>query len=38
MLSIFNDVPDALAMTLDIVDKVEFYGINSGPVMPVFPI
>ena len=38
MNSIFSDVPEALRNTLEIADKVEFYSIDSGPIMPTFAI
>lgn len=38
MLQIFADVPEALESSVEISNKVEFYDIDSGPMMPVFPI
>ncbi|MDY4218518.1 MAG: DNA polymerase III subunit alpha [Prevotella sp.] len=38
MNEVFGDLPEAMANTLDILNKVEFYDINSGPIMPFFPI
>ena len=38
MAAIFSDIPEALENTQEIVDKVEFYDINSKPIMPLFPI
>ena len=38
MNEIFDDVPQALTNTLEILDKVEFYSINHDPIMPFFPI
>ena len=38
MASIFSDIPEALENTQEIVDKVEIYDIDSGPIMPKFPI
>lgn len=38
MAEIFADVPEALANTQEIVDKVEFYKLKHGPIMPVFDI
>jgi len=38
MLQIFADVPEALENSIEIANKVEFYDIDSGPMMPVFPI
>lgn len=38
MAAIFADIPEALENTQEIVDKVETYNIDSGPIMPKFPI
>ncbi len=38
MNEVFSDVPEALANTCEILDKVEMYSIESGPIMPFFPI
>lgn len=38
MNQIFLDIPEALSNTLEIADKVEFYSIDSGPIMPTFNI
>ena len=38
MAAIFSDIPEALANTQEIVDKVEIYDIDSKPIMPKFPI
>jgi len=38
MNQIFADVPEALSNTLEIANKVEFYSIDNGPLMPDFPI
>ncbi|MDO4461564.1 MAG: DNA polymerase III subunit alpha [Bacteroidia bacterium] len=38
MAEIFSDIPEALSNTQEIVEKVEVYDINSGPIMPKFPI
>ena len=38
MATIFSDIPEALSNTQEIVDKVEVYSIDSGPIMPKFPI
>jgi len=38
MAAIFGDLPDALANTVEIADKVEVYSVDSGPIMPKFPI
>lgn len=38
MNAIFADLPEALSNTLEIADKVEFYSIDHGPIMPTFAI
>lgn len=38
MNEIFSDVPEAMTNTLEILNKVESYDINHGPIMPFFPI
>ena len=38
MNDVFSDVPKALTNTLDILNKVEIYSIDHGPIMPFFPI
>ena len=38
MNHLFADVPEALTNTQDITDKIEFYELNSDPIMPEFPI
>ncbi len=38
MNQIFSDVPEALANTLEILDKVEIYSLDHDPIMPFFPI
>ena len=38
MNAIFADIPEALSNTLEIADKVGFYSIDSGPIMPTFAI
>ena len=38
MNEIFADVPEALSNTIEILDKVETYNIESDPIMPFFPI
>lgn len=38
MNEIFSDIPEALRNTVEILDKVELYSINSSPIMPYFPI
>lgn len=38
MRKLFADLPEAIANTADIVNKVEQYELNSDPIMPDFPI
>ena len=38
MAAIFSDLPEAISNTQEIVDKIETYSIDSGPIMPKFPI
>ncbi len=38
MNAIFQDVPEALSNTLEILDKVELYSLDHDPIMPFFPI
>ena len=38
MNEVFADIPEALTNTLEVLDKVEFYSIDHGPIMPFFPI
>jgi DNA polymerase-3 subunit alpha len=38
MNAIFGDIPDALLNTIEIADKVEYYSIDSHPLMPIFSI
>jgi DNA polymerase-3 subunit alpha len=38
MNDIFSDVPEALANTCEILDKIEIYSIDHDPIMPFFPI
>ena len=38
MAMVFADIPEALENTLEIVNKIETYSIDSGPLMPVFEI
>lgn len=35
---VFSDVPEALANTCEVLEKVETYSIDHGPIMPFFPI
>ena len=38
MNDIFSDVPEAMANTVGILDKVEIYSLDADPIMPFFPI
>ena len=38
MNDVFQDIPEALSNTLEILDKVETYDIEHAPIMPFFPI
>ena len=38
MNQVFADVPEALANTCEVLDKVETYSIDHAPIMPFFPI
>jgi len=38
MLSVFADIPEAVMNTKEIADKVEYYSLNSEPIMPDFAI
>ena len=38
MNEVFSDIPEALSNTLEVLDKVEIYSIDHGPIMPFFPI
>lgn len=38
MNEVFSDVPEALANTCEVLEKVETYSIDHGPIMPFFPI
>ncbi|MBR1726823.1 MAG: DNA polymerase III subunit alpha, partial [Muribaculaceae bacterium] len=38
MNEVFADVPEALQNTNEILDKVEFYSIDHGPILPDFPL
>ena len=38
MCELFSDVPDAIANTMDIYDKVEFYDIRHAPIVPAINI
>ena len=38
MEELFKDIPEALENTLEVLDKVEPYSIDHGPIMPFFEI
>ncbi|WP_315565334.1 DNA polymerase III subunit alpha [Hoylesella pleuritidis] len=38
MNEVFSDIPEVMANTLEILNKVEVYDIEHGPIMPFFPI
>ena len=38
MNEVFADIPEALQNTNEILDKVEFYSIDHGPILPDFPL
>jgi DNA polymerase-3 subunit alpha len=38
MHELFKDVPEALENTMEIAEKIEFYDIDSAPLMPDFPL
>ncbi len=38
MWQIFADIPEALENSVEIANKIEFFDIDSGAMMPVFPI
>lgn len=38
MSDVFADIPEALDNTLEILDKIETYDLESDPIMPFFPI
>ena len=38
MNAIFQDVPEALSNTLELLDKTEIYSLDHDPIMPFFPI
>jgi DNA polymerase III subunit alpha len=35
---LFGDIPESLANTVEVVDKIEEYELNADPIMPYFPI
>lgn len=38
MMEIFSDHPEVISNTLDIVNKIETYSLDSDPILPVFPL
>ncbi|MEN8115577.1 MAG: DNA polymerase III subunit alpha [Bacteroidota bacterium] len=38
MNELFADIPEALANTAEIVEKIEEFELDAAPIMPVFPI
>ena len=38
MNEVFADIPEALQSTNEILDKVEIYSIDHGPILPDFPL
>jgi DNA polymerase III subunit alpha len=38
MNELFADVPEALANTSEVAEKIEYFELDSAPIMPVFPI
>ena len=38
MSNLFADIPEAIANTLEIAEKIETYSIDSAPIMPNFPL
>ncbi len=38
MNEVFADLPESLQNTNEILDKVEFYSIDHGPILPDFPL
>lgn len=38
MNEVFADIPEALSNTLEILNKVETYSIDHGPILPNFPL
>ena len=38
MHDLFADIPDVLANTFEVVNKVEEYKLNSPPILPIFPL
>ena len=38
MGDVFSDIPEALSNTMEILNKVELYGIEHQPALPLFPV
>ena len=38
MNDVFGDIPESLANTNEVLDKVAFYSIDHGPILPNFPL
>ena len=38
MWEMFSDIPEAMANTVEICDKIEYYSIDNAPIMPNFAI
>ena len=38
MGDVFSDIPEALSNTMEILNKVELYGIEHQPTLPLFPV
>jgi DNA polymerase-3 subunit alpha len=38
MCELFSDIPEAIASTMEIFDKVEFYNIHHSPIIPTIDI
>jgi len=38
MREVFSDIPEVLANTMEIAEKIQEYALNSKPVMPIFKI
>ena len=38
MNTLFEDIPEALENTIEVLDKVEVYSLNREPLMPDFPL
>lgn len=38
MAELFPDHPEVISNTLEVADKIEYYDIDSGHILPIFPI